>query len=136
MIKALKVVMIVYGVVLILMGLLDIFAQDVVIEMYGFGEVASYVKWMGEVIGAAFIAIGVWVVVAGRDPLQHICWVKFVITKALLTLVVTVHSVIVGYVDFNQVGVGIIFDAVFAAAFLALYPWRAARLSKQVAADS
>jgi hypothetical protein len=130
MIKALKVVMIVYGVILICGGLMDIFAHDVVIRMYGLTEVASFVKWMGEIIGAAFIAIGVWVVAASRDPLRDITWVKLVITKGLLTVVVTVHSIIAGFVDFSQVGQIIILDAVFAVAFLVLYPWRAARISE------
>ena len=127
MVKALKVVMIVYGALMILMGLLDITMHDLVAKMYGFGEVASYAKWMGEVIGAIFIAIGVWVIVAGRDPLRHINWVKFVITVSLLAVVVSVHSILVGYVDFSQIKVSIIFDGIFAVAFLALYPWRAAR---------
>ena len=130
MIKALKVVLIVYGALMILMGLLDITAHDLVTEMYGFGEVASYVKWMGELIGAIFIAIGVWVIVAGRDPLRHINWVKFVITVSLLAEVVHIHSILVGYVSFSQVGGGIIFDGIFAVALLALYPWRAARSSE------
>jgi hypothetical protein len=95
--------------------------------MYGFGEVASYVNWMGEIIGAMFIAIGVWVIAAGRDPLRHINWVKFVITVSLLAVVVSAHSILVGYVDFNQVAGSIIFDGIFAVALLALYPWRAAR---------
>ena len=126
MIKALKIVMIIYGVLLILMGLLDITMHDLVIQMYGFSEGPSYVLWMGEVIGALFIAIGVWVIVAGRDPLRNIYWVKLVITVCILGLAVTIHSILVGYVDFSQVVGSIIYDGVFAVAFLALYPWRAA----------
>jgi hypothetical protein len=130
MIRALRVTMIIYGAVLILGGLLDIFAHEVVIAMYGLSEVASYVKWMGEIIGAAFISVGVWVIVAGRDPLRNIYWVKLVITKSILTVVVTVHSIIVGFVDFSQVGGVLILDAVFVVAFLGFYPWRAARVSE------
>jgi hypothetical protein len=127
MIKALKVVLIIYGVLMILTGLLEITMHDLVAEMYGFGEVPSYVNWMGEIIGAVFIAIGVWVIVAGRDPLRHINWVKFVITMSLLAVAVGVHSIIVGYVTFSQIAGQIIFDGIFAVALLALYPWRTAR---------
>lgn len=129
MLKALKVVLIVYGAIRILMGLMDITMHDFVAQMYGFGEIASYAKWMGEIIGAIFIAIGVWVIVAGRDPLRNIYWVKFIITMSLLGVAVTVHSIISGYVDFSQVGVAIIFDGIFAVAFFALYPWRLAHRS-------
>ena len=129
MIKALKVVMIVFGVIMILLGLLDIFMHDLWAQMYGFGEVAGYVNWMGEIIGAILIAVGVWTIVAGREPLGHIYWLKFVITMLLLAVVVSVHSILVGYVDFSQIGGAIIFDIVFAVAFLVLYPWRAARSS-------
>ena len=124
MIRALKVVMIVYGAITILMGLLDITMHDLVAQMYGFDEVASYAKWMGWMICAIFIAIGVWVIVAGRGPLQHINWVKFVITMSILAVVVSVHSILVGYVGFSQIG-GAIIDGIFAVAFLALYSWRA-----------
>jgi hypothetical protein len=127
MVKALKVVLIIYGVILILAGLADIIIPDQVAEGYGIGEIPGYAKWMAAGMGAIFIAAGVWVIAAGRDPLRHIYWVKFVITKSILAVVVTVYSIAQGYVDFSQVGGLIILDAVFAVAFLALYPWRAAR---------
>jgi hypothetical protein len=127
MTTALKVVMIVYGVILILGGLADIVIPDQVAEMYGLGECPGYVKWMAAGMGTILIAAGVWLIAAGRDPLRHIYWVKFVITKSILTVVVTAYSTAQGYVDFSQVMGLIIVDAVFAVAFLALYPWRAAR---------
>ena len=128
MTKALKVVMIVYGIVHIFLGLFDIFAHDLVAKMFGFTQVPSYVNWMGEVIGALFTAIGFWVVVASRDPLRNINWVKLIITTASLVLVVGVHSVLVGYVQFSQVGASIVLAGIFVAALLACYPWRAARI--------
>lgn len=127
MLKALKVVMIVYGVVHILLGLMDITMHELVATLYGFGEVARYVNWMGEVIGALFIAIGVWVIFAARDPIRHINWVKFAITTSSLVLVVSVHSILVGYVQFSQVGGSIVLAGIFVVALLASYPWRMAR---------
>ena len=127
MVKALKVVMIVYGLIILLIGLANIVIPDQVAKMYGIEEIPAYVKWLAAVMGAVFIAAGVWVIAAGRDPLRHIYWVKFVITKSVLSVVVTVYSILVGYVDFSQVGGVIILDGIFAVAFLALYPWRAAQ---------
>lgn len=127
MLKALKVVLVYYGILHILLGLIDITAHDLVANMYGFGEAARYVNWMGEVIGAAFIAIGVWVIVAARDPVRHIDWVKFAITFSGLVLVVSVHSIIVGYVDFSQIMGSVILPAVNIVLLLAFYPWRLAK---------
>ena len=73
--------------------------------------------------GAVFIAAGVWVIVAARDLLRHINWVRFEITKSILVPIVTVYSIIQGYVHFSQVGMILILFAVFAVALLAFYPW-------------
>ena len=127
MIRGLKVVLIVWGVLHILLGLALIVVPYQAASMMGFGEIADYVPYLMAMVGICFIAPGVWLVVAGRDPLQHITWVKFAILWSILGLVVQLYSVMQGAVDFSQAGVGIIEDAVFAVAFLALYPYSAAR---------
>lgn len=135
MIKALRVVMIVFGAIGIFAGLSNIVIPDQGARLYGFGEIADYVRWISALGGASFVAAGVWVIAASRDPIRHIYWVKFEITKSLLFVVVTAYSIIRGYVGFNQVGVLLILFAIFAALFLVFYPWRAARVSGAVPAD-
>ena len=130
MVKSLKVVMIVVGTIGILAGLSNIVIPDQAAKLYGFGQIADYVRWISALGGASFVAAGSWVIVASRDPIRHINWVKFEITKCLLFVAVTAYSIIRGYVDFSQVGMLLILFAVFAVAFLAFYPWRAARLSE------
>ncbi len=127
MIRGLKVALVVWGVVHILLGLALIITPYQVGSMFGFGEIAGYVPYIMALWGAGFIAASVWVIAAGRDPLRHISWVKFVILLSILGLVVQLYSIVQGAADFSQAGVGIIEDAVFAAVFLALYPYRAAR---------
>ncbi len=124
MIKALKVVMIVFGAIGILAGLSDIIVPDQAAKLYGFGEIADYVRWILALGGASFVAAGIWVIVASRDPIRHINWVKFEITKSLLFTAVTAYSIIQGYVSFSQVGALLILFAVFAVLFLVFYPWR------------
>ena len=131
MVLTMKVLLIVYGAVMVLLGSLDIIMPDLVAELYGFGEMARYAIWMVSIIGAYAIAIGVWVVIAGLDPLRHMNWVKFIITKCVLTAGVTIFSVTQGYVEFNQVGAIIIVEGVFAMVIFALYPWRVSRSSQQ-----
>ena len=127
MIKALKVLLIIAGVLHILVGLAIVIIPDQWAAMGGIEEISEYERWLLAVLGASFLAIGVWVTVAGRNPLQHLNWVKFVILKSLLTVIVGVYLIIQGFVAFSQVGPIIILDAIFAAAFLVFYPWRSAR---------
>jgi hypothetical protein len=68
MIKALRVVMIVFGAIGILVGLSDMLVPDQVAKLYGFGEIADYVRWISALGGASFVAAAIWVIVASRDP--------------------------------------------------------------------
>ena len=131
MTRSLKVMLFIYGVIVILMGLVDIFMPDLLMQMYGFGEVAGIANYFGEIISAIFMAIGVWTIVAARDPLRYIIWLKFVITMSLFAITFSVHSMLVGYVDFSQISTPIIFHGFFAVVFLVLYPWGATRTSEQ-----
>jgi hypothetical protein len=130
MTRALKVAMIVIGVIMILLGLNCVFNPDGVAEMHGLAESIGAFKWLAAVFGASLITIGVWAIVAGRDPLRNIYMVKLIITLSILFLVVNIYSTIQGYLDFSAVLPHIILDVVFAAALLICYPWRAARHSE------
>jgi len=132
MIQGLRVVLILFGALSILSGLAHIIMPDQLSSMMGFGEipdVCSPAKYTMAMVGICFIAPGVWLIVAGRDPLRHITWVKFAILWSLLAVVAGLYSIIQGAVNFSQVGMVIILDTVFAVAFLALYPYRAVRSS-------
>ena len=77
------------------------------------------------------IAPSVFIIAAARDPLRHISWVKFAILASALLLVIDLYSAIQGYVTFSQEIMGIIMQAIFLAAFLAFYPWRAAKVASR-----
>ena len=126
MIKALKVTMIVWGIIGILYGLVYILAPTQYSDMFGFEKGPEYVLGLVASLGGCFIAGSVFVIAAARDPLRNISWVKFAILFNFIGLVIGLYSVIRGYVDFAQAGTGIILYAIFAVAFLALYPYRAA----------
>ena len=127
MIRGLKVALIVWGVLHILLGLALIVGPYQAASMMGFGEIADFGVYIIPLYGVCLIAPAVWLIVAGRDPLRHISWVKFAILWSILFVVAGLYSIIQGTIDFSQAGTGIIIDAVFAVAFLALYPYRAAR---------
>ncbi len=88
----------------------------------GLVEIANYAKWLIATLGAIRLAAGIWVIVAGQDPLRHINWVKFGITECILLVIVSLYSIARGYVDFSQVGVLLILVSILAVAFLILYP--------------
>ena len=128
MIKALKVTMIVWGVLHIVLGLAFIFIPQQLGEMFGYtAEGPEYMLSFLASLGIAMIAPAVFVIVAARDPVKHILWVKFAILFAVLTLVVELYSVIQGYVTFGQAAMSIIAPAVFIAALLVFYPYKAAK---------
>jgi hypothetical protein len=120
--------MIVWGVIGILFGLAYIFVPYELGSMLGFEKGPDYIPAFLASLGGCFIAVSVFVIAAARDPLQHISWVKFAILFSVLGLVIELYSVIRGYVDFSQAGMGIILYAIFAVAFLVFYPYRAARV--------
>ena len=127
MTRALKVALTVYGVIHILLGLAFILVPNQAVALMGFGEIDAAAIYVAALCGIMFIAASVWLIVIGRDPLKHIMWVKFAISWASLGVVIQLYLVAQGVVDFSQAGPGIIQDFVFAAAFLAFYPYRATR---------
>ena len=131
MLKALKVTMIVWAVLHIILGLAFIFIPRELGEMFGYvTEGPEYILSFLASLGVGMIAPSVFLIAAARDPLRYISWVKFAILWAILIAVIDTYSFIQGFVSFNQAGMGIIIDAVFAVAFLVFYPYRAAHSSQ------
>jgi hypothetical protein len=127
MIRALKVVLIVFGVIEILLGLSLIIVPGQAASMAGISEVSGYLKYNMAALGMCLIAPSVFLIVAARDPLRHINWVKFAILWCILGAVGGLYSIIKGDVEFSHAGMQIIMDAVIAVVLLALYPYRAAK---------
>ena len=121
--KSYNVRMIVYGLVVILVGLGVLIATDKIAELWLLGEIADYSKFFLAHTGAA----GAWGVAAGGDQLRYVNWVKFGITKCILTVVVNLYAMAQSYVSFSKVGRRIITDIFFPGALLAFSLWRAKR---------
>ena len=129
MIKPLKVTMIVYAVAGLLFGLAYVFVSRQVFSMFGFEEGPAHVAAMAAALGVSWVAACIFLIIAARDPLKHILWVKYAIVFAILSFAAELSSVIRGYMDFGDRGavMGVMTHAVFAIALLAFYPWRAVR---------
>ena len=126
MIKALKVVMIIWAVIGILVGLAYILFPRQLNEMGGLEQGPDWVLYILALLGICYIATGAFVIRAAQDPLKHIRWVQFAIALSILIVVVAAYSIGRGLVTFGQEAMPLIINAVFAVAFLILYPWRAA----------
>ena len=129
MLKALKVILIVYGALSAVTGVLHVFAPGMLMGTMGLevGELPDIwmpVMYTMAMIGISLIAGGVYLIVAGtRDIIRHIYWVQFAILWAILAVAGAVYSVIMGYVTFNQVMMPVIIDGAFFIVLMALYPW-------------
>jgi hypothetical protein len=127
MIRALKVMMIIWSAVVIVLGLAYIFFPVQLGEMGDFEKAPVWVEYILALVGICYIAAGAFVIMASRDPLKHIMWVQFVIVLAILEVIVVASSIGRGLVTFNQEGIALIINAVFAVIFLALYPYGKAK---------
>jgi len=121
MIRALKVVLVVFGVVMILMGLLLVIFPDKVASM---SDVTGYIRYVIVSLGACLLAAGGFPIAAARDPLRHINWVKFAIVWCILGAAAELYSVGRSDITFGHAAALIIMHVFFAVVFLALYPWR------------
>ena len=104
MVKALRVLMYIYGAILILVGLSLLFLPEQMAAMYGTSNISSFAKFTAAGLGSIYLAAGVWIAAAGRDPLRDIRWVKSVITKGALSIVAGAYTIVMGYVKFNPFG--------------------------------
>jgi hypothetical protein len=125
MTNILKGIMVAYGVILVLTGLAVVIAPEQISKIWNISDIVGYAKWFVAALGAVYVAAGVWLTAAGWNPVPQTHWVKFAITKTLLSLAVTVYAILKEFIGFNAVmGLVIGVDAVFAILFLAFYPWR------------
>ena len=136
MIKALKVTMIVYAALGILCGLAFIFVPRQVGAIYGYEQGPAFVRGIIASLGISFISACIFLIIAARDPLKHILWVKYAIVGAILQLAGHIYSVILGHSNFRQVAIDLILHPIFAVLLLVFYPRRKAPIVEKVPSKS
>jgi len=127
MIKALKVILIIYGALAVILGVLQAFFPNVISAMMNLGDMPDVCNpglYALAASGISMIAGGIFLIIAGsRDILRNILWVQFALLWAILAVAIAVFSVLMGYVDFSQAMGAIITDGVFFILLMAFYPW-------------
>jgi hypothetical protein len=125
--KALKVILIVYGALAVVLGVLQAFFPNVIGAMMNLGDMPAACSpglYALAASGCSLIAGGIFLIIAGtRDILRNILWVQFALLWSILFVAIAVFSVLVGYVDFRQAMGGIITDGVFFILLMIFYPW-------------
>jgi hypothetical protein len=131
MLKALKVILIVFGAISVVMGVIQAFFPAVISAMMNLGEmpdVCSPGLYALASLGVALIAGGIFFIIAGtRDIIRNILWVQFALLWTILSVAIAAFSALMGYVTFEQTMGGIITDGVFFILLMAFYPYRAVR---------
>jgi len=116
MMKALKITMGTYGIGGTLVGFLYIFTPQ---------------EDVRKVLGASLLAVGIFLVIAARDPIRNILWVRFAIVFALLFTAVSIYLGAVVRGEFRSVLDGIFIHGTFAVLLLILYPRKKVRAGEQ-----
>ena len=129
MIKALKIVMIIYGALFILMGLVEFIAPDISYSLQGFQNPPIYIHMYQGVSAVCFIVAGIWIIVAGRDPHRNINLVRFAITLSALLLANDIFMAVRGYFNVIALSPLMAIDVIFGILLLVFYPWHQARSS-------
>jgi len=122
MLRWLKITMVVFGAILALEGILDLALPVQRAAGMGLGECASHAQLPMAVLGATWIVVGTWTIVAARDPSRHLNWVKFAVTFPLVLLLALAAAALRGDVALRQVAIDIVVDGLFVALFIAFYP--------------
>jgi hypothetical protein len=127
MLKALKVILIVFGAIYVVLGVLQAFFPNVIRAMMDLGEmpdVCSPGLYALAASGVSLISGGIFLIIAGsRDILRNILWVQFAMLWSILFIAIAVYSALMGYVTFSQTMGAIITDGVFFILLMIFYPW-------------
>jgi hypothetical protein len=120
-----KVLLWAYGIMLIVLGLAGILFPDWLAEtFFTVGDITGFSKFAVGLLGAIYIAAGVWLAAAGREPLQDISWVKFVILKIALSVVFVIYALVQSLVEANAMNITfLVVDFIWGLAFIIAYPW-------------
>lgn len=122
MLRTLKITLAVFGAVLAIEGILDIVLPVPRAAGMGLGDSASHAQLAMAILGATWLAAGLWIIIAARDPLRHLNWVKFALTLPLVLLLTLTGAALRGHVAFRQVAIDIVFNVIFFVLFLVFYP--------------
>jgi len=123
-VKLLKVVLNADGFVLVLIGLLLMFASNLMFDIFNMPEMPTAINYITCMWGALMATMGVGYFLAARNPHLATNWVIVGIFRAIFEVVVSVYYVVIKAVSTQNAWLGMALAAWFALAYLVLYPYR------------
>ena len=112
--------LIICGAIYIAQGFIFLVAPDRIVSLYGLEALNDSMAFLMTIIGSA-VAAGVWIMTI-LNPIRNINAIKFAILWCSLFVISPLYGLWQGYVDFNQIWLGMVINAVFVAALLIFYP--------------
>ena len=129
--RLLKIVLNTDGAVLVLLGLLLMFASDQLFIIFKMPEMPEAIRYITGMWGALMATMGIGYFLAARTPHLSASWVMVGIFRAVIEVVISVYYVLTNAVSIQNAWLGVILATWFALAYLVLYPSR-----KQLAAPT
>jgi glycerol-3-phosphate acyltransferase PlsY len=120
----LKVALVIYGAIYITQGIILLVDPDRMADFYGFGAASDQMAFIMAITGSAFIVAGVWFAMTFLDPIRNINSVRFAILWASLMFITPLYALWQDYIEIDHIWLGLVLNAIFAAAFLIFYPRR------------
>ena len=120
MLRALKIVMALFGGVLAIEGLLDLIVPGQRAVGLGLERCIEYAPMAMAVLGATWIALGIFILSAARNPLQNISWVRLCAAMPVVLMGALVLTVVRSAATWTQIAPDVGFDVLFAVLFLVL----------------
>jgi len=127
-IKLLRVVFYADAFVLMLIGVMLMFATRLMFDIFKMPQMSAETSYITGMWGALMSTMGVGYFLAARIPQQSTNWVIVGIFRAMLEVAVSVFCVVTCVVQSQTAWFGIALAAWFAIAYLVLYPYGAKAL--------
>src|SRR2546423_10556274 len=122
MLSALRVVLLLDAAVLLLLGLLLIFAPAQVGLMFQFQDLPRGVYYLIALWGCALATLAGGYVAAAQNPFRHAVWIQVGIARGAVECLAGIFYVAQGAVTLRQAGPGIVAAALIAVLYAVLYP--------------
>jgi hypothetical protein len=120
--RALRMLMMADGTVLLLLGALFILIPRHVEVAFHFDNLPAGVDYLIGLWGCAMATLGLGYGIVAMDPRRHIVWVQIGIARGLLEVAYGGFCIARGIINSEQGSFGIIVAAFIAVAYLVLYP--------------
>jgi hypothetical protein len=120
--KLLRTLLLVDFAVLLLLGILFLFAPRQVEAAFGFKDLPAGVSYIIALYGCVMATMSIGYFFAAVDPLRNVVWIQVGIARGVLEVLAGIIYAARGTVTWSQAEFGIAVAGFITVAYLALYP--------------